>query len=63
MKNKPQNEYLTHAPKKEMMTIETDGRGPNLKNYPGDSVNEHENQETANAIIAAGEIGQQMENN
>ncbi|RTR28765.1 hypothetical protein EKG37_16225 [Robertmurraya yapensis] len=56
------DEYLTHAPKKKGVTINTDGRAPNQKNYPGDSVNEHESLETANTIIAEGEIGQQKEN-
>ncbi|WP_449621509.1 hypothetical protein [Robertmurraya sp. Marseille-Q9965] len=59
MKN---DEYLTHAPKKKDITINTDGRAPNQKNYPGDSVDEHESLETANTIIAEGEIGQQREN-
>lgn len=56
------NEYLTQAPKKEKFTISSE-TFPNQKNYPGDSVNEHERLETANAIIAEGEIGQQRENN
>lgn len=55
--------YLTHAPKNEKVTVTTNNSYPNLKNYPGDSVNEHEQLETANAIIAEGEIGQQRENN
>jgi hypothetical protein len=59
---KTENKYLTHAPKDESITIDTDGRFPNKNNYPGDSVNEHESIETANSIIAEGEIGQQREN-
>lgn len=55
-------EYLTHAPKSENFSVASKAY-PNLKNYPGDSVNEHERMETANAIIAEGEIGQQRENN
>ncbi|MFE8699466.1 hypothetical protein ACFYKX_02385 [Cytobacillus sp. FJAT-54145] len=62
MKKKTSEDYLTQAPKQEQFTIENDGRFPNQKNYPGDSVNEHEQLETANAIIAEGEIGQQREN-
>ncbi|GLB60753.1 hypothetical protein [Cytobacillus sp. NCCP-133] len=54
--------YLTHAPKDEMVTVDTDGRFPNLKNAVGDSVNGHEQLETANAILGAKEIGQQNEN-
>jgi hypothetical protein len=45
-----------------MVTIETGGNFPNLKHAAGDSVDEHEQQETANAIIGAKEIGQQNEN-
>lgn len=62
MSDKKNKEYLTHAPKNEGVTIATDGRFPNQKNYPGDSVNEHESLETANIIISEGEIGQQREN-
>ncbi|MCS0789400.1 hypothetical protein NX021_14700 [Cytobacillus firmus] len=54
--------YLTYAPKEDMVTIETGGKFPNLKHAAGDSVDEHEQQETANAIIGAKEIGQQNEN-
>lgn len=61
--SKKEEDYLTHAPKKEQVTIGTDNNYPNLKNYPGDSVNEHEQLESANAIIAEGEFGQQRENN
>jgi hypothetical protein len=62
MMNKKDEKYLTHAPKEEMVTVDTDGRFPNLKNAVGDSVDGHEQQETANAIIGAKEIGQQNEN-
>lgn len=59
---KKDEEYLTQAAKGEQITIDTDGRSPNLKNYPGDSVDEHEQLETANAIISGEEIRQQNEN-
>lgn len=62
MNKNGKEKYLTHAPKEEAITIDTDGRGPNLRNFPGDSVDEHENLEAANAMIAEGEIGQQNEN-
>lgn len=62
MKNKKEH-FSTQAPKKEQVTIGTNENYPNMKNYPGDSVNEHEQLETANSIIAEGEIGQQRENN
>lgn len=54
--------YLTNAPKKEQITLQTDGTFPNQKNIDGDSVNEHKNQEVANSLIAEKEIGQQQEN-
>jgi hypothetical protein len=54
--------YLTNAPAKEQITLQTDGTYPNLKNVDGDSVNEHKNLEVANSIIAEKEIGQQHEN-
>lgn len=54
--------YLTHAPKQEEITLQTDSTYPNLKNIAGDSVNEHKNQEVANSLIAEKEIGQQREN-
>jgi hypothetical protein len=62
--NNKTNDYLTQAPKhpEKQMTVDNDGRFPNLRNYPGDSVNEHESLETANAVIGKGEIGQQKEN-
>ncbi|MDM5225598.1 hypothetical protein QUF73_05185 [Cytobacillus sp. NJ13] len=61
MKEK-EEKYLTQAPKEEIVTIETDGKFPNLKNIAGDSIDEHEQLEAANAIIGAHEIGQQNEN-
>ena len=54
--------YLTNAPKKEQITLQTDGTFPNQKNIHGDSVNEHKNIEVANSLIAEKEIGQQHEN-
>jgi hypothetical protein len=54
--------YLTSAPEEKMVTIENDGKFPNLKNAVGDSVDGHEQLETANAILGAKEIGQQNEN-
>jgi hypothetical protein len=54
--------YLTNAPKKEQITLQTDGTFPNQKNINGDSVNEHKNIEVANSLIAEKEIGQQHEN-
>lgn len=56
------DEYLTHAPKTKGVTNKTDESASNQNNYRGDSVNEHEKLETANTIIAEGEIGQQREN-
>ncbi|KKI90214.1 hypothetical protein WQ54_19690 [Bacillus sp. SA1-12] len=55
--------YLTNAPKKEQITLQTDGSFPNQKNIDGDSVNEHKHQEVANSLIAEKEIGQQQANN
>lgn len=54
--------YLTNAPKKEQITLQTDGTFPNQKNVDGDSVNEHKNEEVANSIFAEKEIRQQQEN-
>jgi hypothetical protein len=62
LKKKKTEDPDDFAPYKPKMTVDTDGRGLNERNTPGDSVNEHESLETANAIIAAGEIGQQNEN-
>ncbi|KAF0815781.1 MULTISPECIES: hypothetical protein [unclassified Cytobacillus] len=59
---KMDEKYLTSAPKENMVTIENDGKFPNLKNTVGDSVNGHEQLEKANAILGAKEIGQQNEN-
>ncbi|MBS4216059.1 MULTISPECIES: hypothetical protein [Neobacillus] len=55
-------DYLTTAPKEKSITINNGAIYPNLKNVPGDSVDEHEFLKEANSIIAAGEIGQQNEN-
>lgn len=54
--------YLTTAPKKEQVSIENGSIFPNLKNVPGDSVNEHKELEEANIIITGDEIKQQNEN-
>ncbi|PLT27649.1 hypothetical protein [Peribacillus deserti] len=62
MHKQKNHEFLTQAPKKTELTIETDDSFPNPKNYPGDSVNEHKELELGNAIIGAKEIGQQNEN-
>ncbi|MBM7602200.1 hypothetical protein JOC75_000170 [Metabacillus crassostreae] len=56
------DKYLTNAPKEEKITIQNDGSYPNLKNFAGDSVDEHKNQEVANSLMAEKEIGQQREN-
>lgn len=56
-------DYLTTAPKKQQVTINTGDTFPDpKKNIPGNSVDEHRNLEQANAIIAQNEIGQQNEN-
>lgn len=55
-------DYLTTAPKEEQMTIENGSMFPNLKNVPGDSVNEHKELEEANIVITGDEIKQQNEN-
>jgi hypothetical protein len=55
-------DYLTTAPKRTVMTINNGAIFPNLKNVPGDSVDEHARLEEANTIIGASEIGQQNEN-
>jgi hypothetical protein len=59
---KKNNEYLTNAAKQNQVTIQNGGDFPNLKNFPGDSVDEHKNQEVANQIITGDEIKQQNEN-
>lgn len=59
---KKDNEYLTNAAKQEQVTIQNGGSFPNLKNIPGDSVDEHKDQEVANQIITGDEIKQQNEN-
>ncbi|WP_251553729.1 hypothetical protein [Neobacillus muris] len=57
-----QNDYLTTAPKKKSLTINNGATFPNLKNVPGDSVDEHEFLEEANTLLAENEVGQQNEN-
>lgn len=59
---KKNNEYLTYAARQNQVTIQNGGDFPNLKNIPGDSVNEHKDQEVANQIITGDEIKQQNEN-
>lgn len=54
--------YLTTAPKKQQMTIVNDGKFPNPKHLPGDSVEEYEYQKEANLMITGDEIHQQNEN-
>jgi hypothetical protein len=55
-------DYLTNAPKKVQVTINNGSVFPNLKNVPGDSVDQHEALEEANTIISGDEIQQQNEN-
>lgn len=55
-------DYLTTAPKKQQITINNGAVFPNLKNVPGDSVDEHEFLEEANTLITGEEIRQQNEN-
>lgn len=55
-------DYLTTAPGNAQLTIQNGAIFPNLKNIPGDSVDEHKFLEEANSILAKGEIGQQNEN-
>ncbi|PLS15287.1 hypothetical protein CVD28_23460 [Bacillus sp. M6-12] len=55
-------QYLSHAPKEEVLTVQTGGNFPNLKHIPGDSVDGHEDQEIANSIIGGEEIRQQNDN-
>ncbi len=55
-------DYLTTAPKKQQITINKGAVFPNLKNVPGDSVDEHEFLEEANTLITGEEIRQQNEN-
>lgn len=62
MKLEKKENYLTTAPKKEQVSIENGSIFPNLKNVPGDSVNEHKELEEANIIITGDEIKQQNEN-
>lgn len=56
------DDYLTNAPKKEKITINNGAVFPNLKNIPGESVDQHEFLKEANTILAGDEIGQQNEN-
>lgn len=62
MASDKKKDYHTNAPKKQQVTINTGGTFPNLKNIPGDSVDEHKALEEANVIIAQDEIRQQNEN-
>nr|WP_042355436.1 hypothetical protein [Bacillus rubiinfantis] len=55
-------DYLTTAPGNQQFTVQTGAVYPNLKNIPGESVNEHEYLEEANTIITGDEIRQQNEN-
>lgn len=59
---KKNDEYLTNAARQNQVTIQNGGDFPNLKNIPGDSVDEHKDQEVANQIITGDEIKQQNEN-
>ncbi|XJZ25792.1 hypothetical protein ACF5W4_10255 [Bacillota bacterium Lsc_1132] len=54
--------YLTNAPRRSQITINTGGEFPNSNPLPGDSVEEHKDLEEANTIIAGDEIRQQNEN-
>ncbi|MDQ0218361.1 hypothetical protein ELQ35_12300 [Peribacillus cavernae] len=58
---KREEQFLTNASKEKQFTIESD-TFPNLKNIPGDSVDEYTDLKTANIILAGEEIGQQNEN-
>lgn len=55
-------DYLTTAPKESQITVNNGAVFPNLKNVPGDSVDEHKFLEEANTLIAGKEIRQQNEN-
>lgn len=55
-------DYITTAPKKVQVTINNGNIFPNLKNVPGDSVDQHEYLKEANSIITGDEIRQQNEN-
>ncbi|KGR73530.1 hypothetical protein [Ureibacillus manganicus] len=54
--------YLTTAPEERKVTIENDSKYPNLKNIPGNSVDQFNELKEANAIFAQEEIKQQNEN-
>jgi hypothetical protein len=62
MMKKNEEHYLTNAAEEEKITIQTDGTIPNMKNIPGDSIDEYTNLKKANTIIGEKEIGQQNEN-
>lgn len=62
MEENNKTNYLTPSTKEKQFTIQTDDTFPNQKSIPGDSVDEHKNLETANAIISGDEIKQQNEN-
>lgn len=62
MMKEKEEQYLTNAPKEEKFTIQTDDTIPNLKNIPGDSIDEYTDLKKANTILAEKEIGQQNEN-
>ncbi|MED4204015.1 hypothetical protein [Neobacillus mesonae] len=55
-------DFLTTAPKQQQITLNNGNSYPNLKNIPGDSVDEHKQLEEANTIITGDEIRQQNEN-
>jgi hypothetical protein len=59
---KSEERFLTNAPKEKKLTIFSDQTFPNLKNTPGDSVDEYAELKTANGILAGEEIRQQNEN-
>ena len=62
MMKEKEEQYLTNAPKEEKVTIQTDDTIPNLKNIPGDSIDDYTDLKKANTILAEKEIGQQNEN-
>ncbi|MBS4173096.1 hypothetical protein [Bacillus sp. FJAT-49736] len=62
MKDK-QDEILTNAPERPVITINTPADNATGQKYaPGDAVNEYEHLKSANAILAKDEIQQQNEN-
>ncbi|WP_409301630.1 hypothetical protein [Peribacillus sp. SCS-155] len=54
--------YVTTAPEEKKLTVVTDHTFPNLRFMPGDSVDQYNEQKSANRIMAEDEIGQQNEN-